>query len=63
MKELSLEETPAPKPVNRILKPSLCKVRALGWVNEGGVTYRPGDEFSVSAARRKALPASIVEDV
>ena len=32
-------------------------VKATAWVNEDGITYKPGDEFKTTPARAESLVA------
>jgi 23S rRNA C2498 (ribose-2'-O)-methylase RlmM len=36
---------------------NLVTVKAVAWLNEDGVTYKPGDEFKTSPARADSLVA------
>jgi hypothetical protein len=36
---------------------NLVTVKALGWLNESGITYKPGDEFKTSPERADSLVA------
>lgn len=52
----------APKPANRMVTPSLVKVRATGQpVGEPGGPYHKGQVFETTSERRKAL-GPLVED-
>lgn len=50
------ENKTPPPPENRIVKPSMVKVRVLGQaVGEDGGPYTKGQTFEVTPERRKAL--------
>ena len=37
----------------------LVTVRALGWVGEDGITYKPGDKFQTTPRRAAALGGNV----